>query len=77
MKSEEILKKLPYSKPFLFVDEIVTLNEKGVKGNFIFNENMDFFKGHFKWFTIKWLVPYQTLIIKGKFGTFCSIFWTL
>ncbi|WP_417429209.1 3-hydroxyacyl-ACP dehydratase FabZ family protein [Halpernia sp.] len=48
MKSEEILKKLPYSKPFLFVDEIVTLNEKGVKGNFIFNENMDFFKGHFK-----------------------------
>ncbi|MBC7557331.1 MAG: hydroxymyristoyl-ACP dehydratase [Chryseobacterium sp.] len=48
MKSEEILKKLPYSQPFLFVDEIISINENGVEGNFTFNEKMDFFKGHFK-----------------------------
>lgn len=48
MKIEEILKKLPYSKPFLFVDEIISINENSVVGTFTFNENMDFFKGHFK-----------------------------
>lgn len=48
MKSEEIFKKLPYSKPFLFVDEIVSIDENGVEGNFTFDENMDFYKGHFK-----------------------------
>ncbi|MGS0747134.1 3-hydroxyacyl-ACP dehydratase FabZ family protein [Halpernia sp. GG3] len=48
MKSEEILKKLPYSQPFLFVDEIISINENGVEGNFTFNENLDFYKGHFK-----------------------------
>lgn len=48
MKIEEILKKLPYSKPFLFVDEIISINENSVVGTFNFNENMDFFKGHFK-----------------------------
>ena len=44
----EILSKLPYSKPFLFVDEIINLNENGVEGYFTFNENLDFYKGHFK-----------------------------
>jgi 3-hydroxyacyl-[acyl-carrier-protein] dehydratase len=27
MTSEEILSKLPYSKPFLFVDEIIKITE--------------------------------------------------
>jgi 3-hydroxyacyl-[acyl-carrier-protein] dehydratase len=48
MTKEEILSKLPYSKPFLFVDEIVEINENGVKGNFTFDENLEFYKGHFK-----------------------------
>jgi 3-hydroxyacyl-[acyl-carrier-protein] dehydratase len=48
MKFEEILSKLPYSKPFLFVDEIVNINENGVEGTFTFTENLDFYKGHFK-----------------------------
>lgn len=48
MKFKEILNKLPYSKPFLFVDELISINENGVEGNFTFNENMDFYKGHFK-----------------------------
>lgn len=45
---QEILSKLPYSKPFLFVDDIVHIDENGVEGTFYFDENLDFYKGHFK-----------------------------
>ncbi|PRZ23355.1 3-hydroxyacyl-ACP dehydratase FabZ family protein [Flavobacterium granuli] len=48
MKSEEIISKLPYSKPFLFVDEIIEINENRVVGSYTFDENSDFYKGHFK-----------------------------
>ncbi|MEC5165562.1 3-hydroxyacyl-[acyl-carrier-protein] dehydratase [Flavobacterium sp. PL11] len=48
MTSTEIIFKLPYSKPFLFVDEITYIDENGVEGNYTFNENLDFYKGHFK-----------------------------
>ncbi len=48
MKPEEILKKLPYSKPFLFVDELLSVDENGTTGTFTFSENLDFYKGHFK-----------------------------
>lgn len=48
MKKEEIITKLPYSKPFLFVDEILHIDENGVEGSFKFDENLDFYKGHFK-----------------------------
>lgn len=43
-----ILTKLPYSKPFLFVDEILQINEEGVTGTYTFDEDLDFYKGHFK-----------------------------
>jgi 3-hydroxyacyl-[acyl-carrier-protein] dehydratase len=48
MKNQEIVSKLPYSKPFLFVDEIIQINENGVEGTFTFDEDLDFYKGHFK-----------------------------
>ncbi|TDE27508.1 beta-hydroxyacyl-ACP dehydratase [Flavobacterium ranwuense] len=48
MNNEEIIAQLPYSKPFLFVDEIVHINENGVEGTYTFDENLDFYKGHFK-----------------------------
>ena len=48
MTNKEILLKLPYSKPFLFVDEIISINENGVEGSFTFNEELDFYNGHFK-----------------------------
>ncbi|MBQ0908787.1 hydroxymyristoyl-ACP dehydratase [Flavobacterium sp. F-328] len=47
MKNDETLAKLPYSKPFLFVDEILHIDENGVKGTFRFDENLEFYKGHF------------------------------
>ena len=47
MTSNEILSNLPYSKPFLFVDEILNINENSVEGCYTFNANLDFYKGHF------------------------------
>ncbi|MEN9908751.1 MAG: hypothetical protein RLZZ540_1900 [Bacteroidota bacterium] len=48
MTNKNILSKLPYSKPFLFVDEIIRIDENGVEGCYTFDENLDFYKGHFK-----------------------------
>ncbi len=47
MTKKELLQKLPYKKPFLFVDEITAIDENGAKGTFLFNEDLDFYKGHF------------------------------
>jgi 3-hydroxyacyl-[acyl-carrier-protein] dehydratase len=48
MKTQEILARLPYSKPFLFVDELLQINENGSTGTFTFDKELDFYKGHFK-----------------------------
>ena len=48
MTKQEIISKLPYSKPFLFVDEILSIDQNRVEGTFLFDENLDFYKGHFK-----------------------------
>jgi 3-hydroxyacyl-[acyl-carrier-protein] dehydratase len=47
MTSEEILSKLPYSKPFLF-DEIIKITENGVEGHFTFDRILIFYKGHLR-----------------------------
>lgn len=47
MTKEEVLTKLPYAKPFLFVDEILTISENGVEGCYTFNEDLEFYRGHF------------------------------
>ena len=52
MTNEDIISKLPYSKPFLFVDEIISINENGVEGHFTFDENLDFYKGHFEHYPV-------------------------
>lgn len=49
MNIQEIISKLPYSKPFLFVDELLRIDENGVEGTYTFDENLDFYKGHFKY----------------------------
>lgn len=48
MTNQEIINKLPYSAPFLFVDEILSIDENGVEGTFTFDENLEFYKGHFR-----------------------------
>lgn len=48
MDTIDVLSKLPYSKPFLFVDKIIKIDENGVEGEYTFDANLDFYKGHFK-----------------------------
>lgn len=47
VNTKQILSRLPYSKPFLFVDELVHVDENGAEGRFTFDEDLDFYKGHF------------------------------
>lgn len=48
MDTNLILSQLPYSEPFLFVDEILKIDESSVIGKYTFNHNLDFYRGHFK-----------------------------
>lgn len=48
MTSKNILDLLPYSKPFLFVDELLHVDENSTIGTYTFKEDLDFYKGHFK-----------------------------
>ncbi|MBT8319592.1 MAG: hydroxymyristoyl-ACP dehydratase, partial [Gramella sp.] len=44
---QKILDQLPYSKPFLFVDEILEVNDNSISGTFTFSKDLDFYRGHF------------------------------
>jgi len=48
MNYQEIVEKLPYSKPFLFVDEVIHLDENGAEGSYTFDADAEFYRGHFK-----------------------------
>jgi len=48
LKHQEIISKLPYSDPFLFVDSLSSVDEDGVTGSYQFKEDAFFYKGHFK-----------------------------
>jgi len=48
MNSKEIISKLPYQNPFLFVDELTNISENGITGNYTFKKEEYFYKGHFK-----------------------------
>jgi 3-hydroxyacyl-[acyl-carrier-protein] dehydratase len=45
---EYILDQLPYSEPFLFVDELQEVEEDGVMGTYTYSADSSFYKGHFK-----------------------------
>lgn len=48
MEYRYILNALPYSEPFLFVDEIISASEESIKGSYTCDPNSFFYKGHFK-----------------------------
>ncbi|EDM43111.1 3-hydroxymyristoyl/3-hydroxydecanoyl-(acyl carrier protein) dehydratase [unidentified eubacterium SCB49] len=48
MTTKEIISKLPYSEPFLFVDSLAYVNDDGAKGSYTFSKESYFYKGHFK-----------------------------
>ena len=47
MTHSEIVEKLPYDHPFLFVDQITEVSQQHIKGEYTFKESADFYKGHF------------------------------
>jgi len=48
LTSSDILSRLPYTEPFLFVDEIANIDQDGVSGSYRFREDAYFYEGHFK-----------------------------
>ncbi|QIE58396.1 hydroxymyristoyl-ACP dehydratase [Rasiella rasia] len=48
MTNTAILEKLPYTKPFLFVDKLVSITNERVEGCYTFSEDEFFYQGHFK-----------------------------
>lgn len=48
MTTKEIINILPYSRPFLFVDELQEITESKVKGAYTYRQDEYFYKGHFK-----------------------------
>jgi 3-hydroxyacyl-[acyl-carrier-protein] dehydratase len=44
---KNIIKNLPYSKPFLFVDKITIVTKDEITGTHKFLKNESFYKGHF------------------------------
>jgi len=49
---DDILKKLPYSDPFLYVDSLTAITDEGSEGTFAFKDSLPFYKGHFKDFPV-------------------------
>ncbi|TRO66471.1 3-hydroxyacyl-ACP dehydratase FabZ family protein [Christiangramia sabulilitoris] len=45
---QELLEQLPYSRPFLFVDEILQVSDNNIEGIYTFSPDLFFYKGHFK-----------------------------
>ena len=48
MNLQEILNLLPYSEPFLFVDELLDVDENSIRGKNTFRSDLPFYRGHFK-----------------------------
>lgn len=49
---QQIISLLPYKKPFLFVDEIHSVNESEITGSFYLDPKLDFYNGHFAAFPV-------------------------
>jgi 3-hydroxyacyl-[acyl-carrier-protein] dehydratase len=52
LTSKEIIELLPYEEPFLFVDELTEVSDDGITGNYTFQDDAFFYKGHFKDFPV-------------------------
>lgn len=52
MQSTKIISKLPYTAPFLFVDNILSVSDNRIVGTYTFRKDAYFYEGHFKDFPI-------------------------
>lgn len=48
MDYQNILNQLPYSEPFLFVEELLSVSQENISGTFTFKEDLFFYEGHFQ-----------------------------
>lgn len=48
MTTQEIIDQLPYGKSFLFVDELLHVDENGAKGTYTYAKDLRFYEDHFK-----------------------------
>lgn len=48
MNYQNIITKLPYQEPFLFVDGLDEVSGDKIKGYYTFKKSADFYTGHFK-----------------------------
>jgi len=48
MNSKKTISLLPYQRPFLFADELTSISETGITGNYTFRKDEYFYQGHFK-----------------------------
>ena len=47
MTTQDIISKLPYRYPFLFVDEILAIDDDSVTGSYTYPADLPFYEGHF------------------------------
>ena len=52
MDNLEVKKRLPHREPFLFIDEVIEVNNEFIEAKRFISPNEDFFKGHFPNFPI-------------------------
>ena len=52
MDNLEVRKRLPHREPFLFIDEVMEVNNEFIEAKRFISPNEDFFKGHFPNFPI-------------------------
>ncbi|GIR11409.1 MAG: hypothetical protein CM15mP22_8290 [Gammaproteobacteria bacterium] len=52
MDNKEVRKLLPHREPFLFIDEVIEVNNEFIVAKRFVSPDEDFFKGHFPNFPI-------------------------
>jgi len=45
--STHVINLMPQKKPFLFIDQITSIDKDNIAAEFFFDHNLDFYKGHF------------------------------
>lgn len=48
LEKQTIIERLPYSEPFLFVEEILSVSTESITGTYTFTKDAYFYEGHFK-----------------------------
>jgi len=75
LTKEQIKEIIPYQEPFLFVDEVETINENKISGFYRTSKDDYYFKGHFIDFKImpgvlvvEALAQLSTILLRKKIG---------